>query len=179
MFGTVFDELGELLDCERSTLFLLDKETNVLYSEIATDKSGNKLEIKVPVGSGIVGCVAKTGKLANVKNAQLDRRFDPDADSKSDFVTRSVLAIPIYNSDGDVSGVVEVMNKKSTGDTAGSKKGGHATFSSDDESLLQAFCSHIGVAVQQLNAEKDTDLREALRLCKAQKNYLRDVEDLM
>ena len=62
-FETVFQGLGELLEVERATLFLLDPESQMLWSQIAKDETGKQLEIKVPLGSGVVGHVAKTGQV--------------------------------------------------------------------------------------------------------------------
>merc|ERR1712113_1364276 len=49
----------------------------------------------------------------------------------------------------------------------------------DDEVLLAAFCSHIGIAVHNCMNDERSSIIEALRLCKAQKRYQDEVSMLL
>src|SRR4028119_1923103 len=50
---------GELLNADRATIFLLDKEQNELGAIVAKDENGKSLEIRIPATVGILGEVAK------------------------------------------------------------------------------------------------------------------------
>jgi len=65
----------------------------------------------VPKGQGIAHWVASNMRPAIVNNATTDERFYDKFDATNGFDTRSMVAAPLIN-DGQVIGVVEVLNKK-------------------------------------------------------------------
>jgi len=84
------------------------------------DETGEQLElmvaegasgIRVPVGKGIAGTVAQKGELENIKDAYEDDRFDSSFDKKSGYRTESVLAAPVRDGQGNIVGVLQVINK--------------------------------------------------------------------
>src|SRR4051812_16595365 len=58
------------LRADRSTLFLLDRERNQLWSKVA--QGDGLTEIRVPVGAGIAGHVAQSGETVNLVDAYDD-----------------------------------------------------------------------------------------------------------
>ncbi len=60
---------------------------------------------------GIAGAVATTGKAVIVEDAYQDDRFNPEVDLKFGYRTKSILALPIYNRDGEVFAVVQLLNR--------------------------------------------------------------------
>ena len=68
--------------------------------------------IRLKVGHGIAGHVARTGKPLHVRDAYKDPRFSPEWDVLSGYRTRSILAAPMKNHLGRTIGVVQVLNKK-------------------------------------------------------------------
>ena len=168
LFQAVFDEVHELLDAERGTLFLIDEESNGGEGELWSTHGAEGEIIRVPLGEGIAGKVAKTGVMMNIKNAQSSPFFYRSIDEMTGYKTRSVLCMPIFGQNGTISGVVEIVNKRDGG-----------SFDEHDEQLLEAFCSHIGIAVQNVGRDDRADLLEALRLCKAQKKYLEEIDKML
>lgn len=122
------------LDSERATLFLLDPVSNQLWSKVALGVSLQ--EIRVPVGRGIAGWCARKGCLANVPDAYADKRFDPDMDKLLGFRTRNMLCGPMRNLNGEVLGVLQIINKH----------GG--PFKKTDESLFKAFAYQTAIAIE-------------------------------
>ena len=62
------------VEADRGTVFLLSEDGTELWSRVvAGDQS---LEIRLPVGKGIAGAVAKTGEVLRIKDAYEDPRFD-------------------------------------------------------------------------------------------------------
>ncbi len=157
------DELLELIvtkttavmDAERSSLFCYDPQTHELWSKIAEGLGSG--EIRFPAEQGIAGETLATRKIINIPNAYQDSRFNASFDEATGFRTRSVLSAPLITGEGDVAGVVQVLNK-----TSGEP------FSADDEKLLMALGTQAAVALQraqlfqvQLEQQKT---HEALRL---------------
>ena len=53
-----------------------------------------------------------TGAIVNIPEAYADSRFNQAIDKKSGYVTKSILALPIFNREKEAIGVLQVMNKK-------------------------------------------------------------------
>lgn len=124
----------ELLDAERSTLFIYDRKTNTLWSRFA-EGLGHK-EIRFPADRGIAGNVFTTGHAENIKDPYCDPRFNPEIDRKTGFRTRNILAVPVMNKNGQPIGVAQVLNKR----------GG--SFTRQDEARLRAFSSQAAICLE-------------------------------
>ena len=61
-------------DAERGTIFLREPGSDELVSQIL--EGGAVAPIRLPLGRGIAGTVAKTGEIVNIADAYQDRRFD-------------------------------------------------------------------------------------------------------
>lgn len=139
----VMSEATRLLQAERSTLFLNEKKTGELWSEVG--EGLNRSEIRFPNHMGIAGAVFTTGKTINIPHAYADMRFNPAVDKQTGFFTHSLLCVPVVNKTGEVIGVTQVLNKQ----------GGY--FTVEDESRLKAFTSQISIGLE--NAELFNDVQ--------------------
>jgi len=109
-------KIGELLNADRATIFLLDEEQNELWAIVAKDENGKSLEIRFHAHVGIAGEVATHKKVVNIP---YDFYNDPRSanaqkiDPKIGYRTYSVLAIPLLNNDetGNLIAVVQLINK--------------------------------------------------------------------
>jgi sigma-B regulation protein RsbU (phosphoserine phosphatase) len=137
LLQVIMDKATEVIDADRSSLFLYDESRDELFSKIAQKLGGIK-EIRFPVGVGIAGEVAKCRKIINIKDAYADSRFNPDFDKKTGYQTRSILCMPMISINGNLVGVIQVLNKK----------GGRA-FDKRDESLFEALGAHAAVALER------------------------------
>jgi signal transduction histidine kinase len=143
----VMDRAQELLEAERSTLFLVDRERGELRSKVLRGLKPH--EIRLPLGKGLAGWVARHGRTAVVADAYDDPRFDPSVDRSSGFRTRSVLAVPIRGRDARVLGVVEVLNRRT------------GAFGVEEERLLTAMASQAGVAIENARLFGEASERNA------------------
>lgn len=166
----VMHKITELMEAERSTLFLLDDENNELWSKVTQGVVNT--EIRLQVGEGIAGWVAATGKSINIRDAYKDPRFNPSYDNKTGFETRSMLCQPIRNQEGQIIGVVQVLNRVD------------GPFGSEDENLLSALASQAAVALENSKlylsvVEKNmelTELTDKLEKKIAELDLLYDIE---
>ena len=107
--------------------------------------------IRFPVSGGLAGYVARTGEVINIKDAYEDPRFNPAFDKETGFRTKTVLAAPIFNRQGEIIGVTQAMNKNG------------AVFEREDEDLLKLLSSEIAVALQNSQLYEDTtEMRNSL-----------------
>ena len=136
LLQVIVAKAAEVMDAERATLFLYDQPRNELWSKTTQKLEIN--EIRIPVGVGIAGTVAKTRALINIADAHADPRFDPTFDKQTGYRTRSILCLPLIGNGDSLVGVIQVLNKKN-----------RQTFDEIDESLLAGLSDHITVALER------------------------------
>jgi signal transduction histidine kinase/putative methionine-R-sulfoxide reductase with GAF domain len=130
----ILGRLTDLLEADRCTLYLLDQAKAELVSRIVIGEQVRS--IRVRVGHGIAGTVAKTGKAIRLKDAYTDPRFEPEWDLFTGYRTKSMLAAPLKNHMGRTIGVIQVLNK-----TTGEE------FTAEDEAILSALSTQAAVAI--------------------------------
>ncbi|MBW1981505.1 MAG: sensor domain-containing diguanylate cyclase [Deltaproteobacteria bacterium] len=106
----IIKRLSELLRADNWTLFLLDSKKKELYFEVVVGLDKETLEdVRIKVGEGIAGTVARTGEPVLVPDVRLDDRFCNRVDNLTGFVTRSLICLPL-KMQGSIIGVLEVVN---------------------------------------------------------------------
>ena len=136
LIDSVLQQACSLLTSDRAALFMLDSEKSELWTSVGEGET--KQMIRVPVGQGIVGCVARDGMVMNIKDAYLDHRFSRAADRKTGYRTKSLLACPVRNKAGRIVGVLQMVNKMDDASVAGNG------FEPQDESLIEHFLRKLG-----------------------------------
>jgi len=131
---------SEVMDAERSSLFLVDRERDELWSKVA--EGDGFTEIRFPASKGLAGHAATTGEVVRIADAYDDERFNQEVDRKTGFRTRSVLCMPLRDHDGQIVGVIQALNKRSPG-------GEPTGFTDYDEWLLGALAAQAGVSLSQ------------------------------
>lgn len=143
--GALFDQtleavtlkIRELLDADRGTIFLVDKENGVLRSRIAHTDSDRPLVIEIPIGSGIAGRVAATGETQNIPDPYSHPDFNPGVDRTTGYRTRNILCMPIYDRSRNVFAVAQLLNKI-----------GNKPFTSGDEKAFRDFAEPLGLILE-------------------------------
>ncbi|MCP5102863.1 MAG: sensor domain-containing diguanylate cyclase [bacterium] len=108
----IFFKVAEVFNPENWSLILLDEETDELYFEIAVGKAADSIKgIRLKIGEGIAGWVARTGTPLVVPDVKSDPRFTKKVDEISNFATHSVICIPLRIRD-KVVGVIELVDEK-------------------------------------------------------------------
>ena len=152
----IMEKSKEVMDAEASSLMLLDGETQELVFNVATGEKGAALkEIRLPLGKGIAGWVAQNQEALLVPDAYQDSRFNPEADKRSGFHTRSILCVPLMMQE-NILGVVQVLNPKNK-----------ESFEEDDGQVFTSFADHAAIAIENARLyeeikQKAEELREAL-----------------
>ena len=132
---------AELLNAERSTLFVHDPKTDELVSIYAAGIETR--EIRIPSGQGIAGVVFTSGVAENIADPYADPRFSQKVDKDTGFLTRSILCAPIVNKSGGRIGVAQVLNKRDGG------------FTAKDEARLRAFAAQVAVSLENARLFED------------------------
>ena len=154
LLKVIVTSVTTLLECEASSLFLIDPTGEQLILKVATGPVGGEIkELRLKIGDGIAGWVAKHRKSLIVNDPKHDPRFFPAVDKSTGFQTRSILAVPLMDHD-QIVGVLEIFN------TAKAKQ-----FDQADMELLNAFGSYASVALR--NAELLATLRDESQILKS------------
>src|SRR5271166_6287398 len=103
-------EAIDFLDCDRASIFLLDRERNELWSKVAL---GSEEILRFDAERGIAGRAALTGDIINVRDAYSDPRFYNAIDDQTGYRTRTLLAVGVTNQQGETIGAFEALNKHS------------------------------------------------------------------
>ncbi len=157
MLQSITLKTGELLNADRSTIYLLDdeKEPSELWSIVAKDEKGNNLELRFPSTAGIAGEVATFKKVVNIG---FDFYNDPRSatakkmDQKTGYRTFSMLAMPLINEDtGELVAVVQLINKlKLDHEPHGrlEEKIDSCGFTAEDEQVFREFAPSIRLILE-------------------------------
>jgi len=118
---TIIQQVPDLLDSDRCTLFFVDKKNQELIikkgssqgRQSQNDEGGfGSNDVRLPLKAGIAGSVATTRKVVNIPDVYQDKRFDSSMDKKTGYKTRSMLCMPLVDNNKDeVIGVLQVLNK--------------------------------------------------------------------
>lgn len=135
LIKTIAEETKIALNADRCTVFLYDKNSNELYSKVATGLDDVQ-ELRIPADKGLAGHVVQTGETINIKDAYNDKRFNKSVDKKTGYRTKTILCMPIKNFNQEIIGVFQVLNKFDE------------TFTIDDEDLLIAIASSAGISLE-------------------------------
>jgi putative ABC transport system ATP-binding protein len=128
---------GELLDAERASLFLVDAARGELWLKVAREEGGKPVQVRMPIGRGIAGHVARTGAALRVDDAYAHPLFNPDVDRETGYRTRNILCVPIADRSGQVFAVAQLLNKR-----------GDRCFEETDEERFRAFTASLGVVLE-------------------------------
>jgi HD-GYP domain-containing protein (c-di-GMP phosphodiesterase class II) len=139
LLALVVDAGATVAEADRCTLFVADRDRGELWSKVAHGAR----EIRVPLGAGIAGAVASSGAPIRIDDAYADPRFNQSVDHETGYRTRSILAVPMRNTKGEVVGVLQALNRRD------------GPFTAEDEELLGALAGPAASAIENavLNEE--------------------------
>jgi HD-GYP domain-containing protein (c-di-GMP phosphodiesterase class II) len=107
----VMHVVTSLVNAEAGSLLLVDKEKGELFFEVALGDHGDRVkEIRLKLGDGVAGWVAKYGRPLIVNDVKSEKRFMKKVDHFCDYETRNILCVPI-RAKGKVIGVLQAINK--------------------------------------------------------------------
>jgi phosphoserine phosphatase len=134
MLSEVTGAARQVLQSERASVWLHDAEAEQLVLKVASDVQ----DIRIPLGTGLVGACARERRVINVPDCYADPRFDPSVDRRTGYRTRCALTLPLIDHKEALVGVMQVLNRS----------GG--VFDAADEELAGALAAQCAVALQRV-----------------------------
>lgn len=135
LLTTIMRLASRVVGAERASLYLLDEKAQELYFDVALGLPEEVQKMRFKLGEGIAATCAKEGRSTIINDAANDPRHSKKADSKSGFVTRSLLTCPMIIK-GKVIGVVQAVNRI------------EGDFSDADKTAFEAFASQAAIAIE-------------------------------
>ena len=131
---TIAEQTKLVLNADRCTVFLYDKDKNELWSKVALGMESE--EIRFSADKGFAGHVVKTGETIIIQDAYKDSRFNKEIDKHTGYRTYNLICMPIRNIKFEIIGVFQVLNKK------------EGNFTEADEDVLLAIGTNAGIAIE-------------------------------
>jgi adenylate cyclase len=154
----VMDEAKALMNADRSTLWLIDRDRDEIWTRIPT-ANGMMKELRLQIGVGFAGQVAATGEVINIPFDLYEHEGAETAkktDEANGYRTCSLLCMPVRNADGELIGVTQLVNKTRQGDFPPydpedfpqAPERWKASFNRSDQEFMETFNIQAGVALQ-------------------------------
>ncbi len=148
LLDVILETAIKSISADRGTLYVVDELKSEIWSKAL--RGTEVIEIRLPIGKGLSGYVAKTGEIINIPDAYSDSRFNPEVDRKSGYRTSNMLCMPMRNRDGKIIGVFQMLNKK----------GG--PFTVQDEEFINALSIHASIALENARLAQEMVNNERL-----------------
>lgn len=184
----VMDAAKKLMNADRSTFWLLDRERNELWTQIPI--GGELTEHRLQMGEGYAGQVAATQQPLNIP---FDLYDHPDSqtsyqtDQISGYRTCSMLCMPVFSPDGTLLGVTQLINKRRLGTAPdydpnqwpAAPECFMASFDANSQQHMEAFNAQVGVTLhaKQLAALQQQSMRHSQSVVSRTLDLLNQVMD--
>src|SRR5579859_278699 len=143
---TIMEKMAEYFRPDTWSLLMVDEVTDELYFAIAVGDASESLKsVRLKVGEGIAGWVAKNGEQLIVPDVYTDPRFAKRIDDMTKWRTRSMICMPLRAKQRTL-GVIQLINC------------GLNNFSDRDLFFLQAICDYAAIAIE--NAKQMERIQE-------------------
>jgi HD-GYP domain-containing protein (c-di-GMP phosphodiesterase class II) len=132
---TALSTAERLCAAETSSIWEVDDDRQELFFRVVRGRAAGEIRgLRVPLGRGIAGSVAKSGKAEVVNEVAADPRWQ--GEPHGGFTTRAILAVPLL-ANGQVVGVLQLLNPVD-----------RERFSGDDLRRMQIFAGMLGHPLQ-------------------------------
>jgi HD-GYP domain-containing protein (c-di-GMP phosphodiesterase class II) len=155
-------EARKFTGADGGSLYILDHDRlyfHVTQNETLSQRSNPSPGYKpyaLPLSKkSIAGYVAITGQTLNIENVYnlpeyVPYEFNPEFDLRNDYVTRSMLVVPMKDREGQILGVLQLINAKD-------ETGAVTVYPKSVEDLAMSLASQAAVAIR--NAKLIADMK--------------------
>ena len=146
ILGIIMEKMAQFFGPERWSLLMVDDKAEDLYYAIAVGESAGALKgLRVPLGEGVAGWVAKTGNPLVVPDVSLDPQWAAFTRKHPELNIQSIACVPVRSGEKTL-GVIQLLNSKLD------------LMSEYSISFLRILCDYAAIAIQ--NARSVTLIQE-------------------
>jgi diguanylate cyclase (GGDEF)-like protein len=133
---TIMEKMAEYFRPDTWSLLMVDEEHAELYFAIAVGPAAEALKnVRLKIGEGIAGWVAKHGERLVVPDVAADPRFAKRIDESTQWETQSIICVPL-RSKLRVLGVIQLVNVDMS------------QFTEQELFFLQSLCDYAAIAIE-------------------------------
>src|SRR5579872_2384665 len=137
---TIMEKMAEYFRPDTWSLLMVDEEHDELYFAIAVGDAAETLKnVRLKLGEGIAGWVARHGESLVVPDVYTDPRFAKRIDDMTKWETHSLICVPL-RSKHRVLGVIQLVNVNMEG------------VHENELFFLQALCDYAAIAIENARA---------------------------
>lgn len=134
---TLFGRVAAAVPSEDLSLTLLDAEGGPRVLGVSRELAKGVIDgVRIPVGQGIAGWVAKHREAVRLDDVRSDPRYWAGLEERTGFAPRTMLCVPLVMRDR-LLGVIQILNKLDGG-----------TFTTDELRLVQTLADHAAIALE-------------------------------
>jgi two-component system, OmpR family, phosphate regulon sensor histidine kinase PhoR len=145
----ILNAAHRVVESQGTSLFLVDPDQPDMLEVVeAVGVGADKLQgLRIPIGEGVAGWVAREAKSQLVGDVERESRFFTGVDEQTGLNTRSLIAVPLIHAE-KVIGVIEVVNKLNDG-----------LFEQGDVRLLESIAGTAAVSIMNARLFDETQRR--------------------
>ena len=143
IFENIMQNAKQSINADRGTIFLYNENEKEGLTTFLAD--GENIPNSMPIEKGVYGQVVRTKEAVFVNDAYNYEHFNPEIDKITGYKTKSLLVSPILSTNGELIGIVEMLNKK------------EGEFEKKDLQIINAFATFCSIALER-NRYKDIAL---------------------
>src|SRR5574340_255333 len=137
---TIMEKVAEYFRPDTWSLLLVDETKDELYFAIAVGDAADALKnVRLKLGEGIAGWVAKHGEPLIVPDVYTDPRFAKRVDEMTKWQTRSIICVPL-KAKHRVLAVMQLINVPMS------------SFGDSEMFFLRAICDYAAIAIDNARA---------------------------
>lgn len=160
LFQLIVNEIMAFAGCDACSLYIRQEEPDRLVFQATRTLSLERRGIHRPfrpiplplTETSVAGCTALTGRVINIADcyapaADVPYRHNSQYDQDAGYRTVSMLSVPMRDGRGQVTGVIQLINKLD-------EQGRAVAFPASLEPLIAAIASQAAVAVRQAQLQQ-------------------------
>ncbi|MCP3951571.1 MAG: HD domain-containing protein [Desulfobacterales bacterium] len=151
-------DAGSIYICRDNTLDFTYTQNETLQKRLPPGEKLIYSTFSMPINTdSIAGYVASTGQLLSIPDVyalppDVPYSFSKKFDESAGYTTRSVVALPLKNTRGDILGILQIINARN-------EDGEVIPFAGGDETLMLHFASVAAVALERAQMTRAILLR--------------------
>lgn len=162
MLVAIFHKISSVIDIQGASIALHDPANKEFYFIRTIEKGKSRGEsdnhfLRFPDNIGVAGWVMTNNRAAIINDVSEDHRFYNGLDCKEDFITQSMICVPLRTRKGFL-GVLYALNKES------------GAFTEREEKILEIFSGTIAVSLE--NARLYGELKDHVHALEREKRIL-------
>ncbi|MGB3212725.1 MAG: sigma 54-interacting transcriptional regulator [Desulforhopalus sp.] len=162
MLVAIFQRISTVIDIQGVSIALHDPANKEFYFIRTIEKGKSRGEsdnrfLRFPDNIGVAGWVMRQGQAAIINDVSEDQRYYDGLDSKEDFITQSMICVPLRSRKGFL-GVLYALNKES------------GAFTEREEKILEIISGTIAVSLE--NARLYGELKDHVHSLEREKRIL-------